>query len=69
MIDIAFIVGCPITMITGRREWDALRENIDNIIKLAEKNGEAVIDSWSTQLIELARFVEHHIDRICNGRE
>ena len=41
-----------------------LRENIDNIITLVEKNGEAVIDNWSTQLMELARFVAPHIDRI-----
>ncbi len=45
--------------------WD----NIDNIIRLLEKNRDPVIDSWASQLLGLARFVEPHIDRICKSYE
>jgi len=40
--------------------WD----NIDNIIKLLEKNRDTVIESWANQITGLARFAEPHIDRI-----
>jgi hypothetical protein len=45
--------------------WD----NIDNIIRLLEKHRDSVIDSWTSQLIGLARFVEPHIDQICRSYE
>ncbi|HVO65201.1 MAG TPA: hypothetical protein VMT12_01870 [Syntrophales bacterium] len=46
-----------------------LRDNIDNIINLLEKNRDSVIDSWAGHLTGLARFVEPYIDQICKSSE